>query len=347
VQIVNEQNCIEAFEPFFSPIDIEEVDIEIAKSVGDPAFWYFELGRGPIYGSIEDIRRQFRKRKDSLKENPFVVLQILSACQMEGHEDDIRIVRDTLIKSIGMVGANAWLDTNVLSPKIRNWLGKPHRTKHSTQSKILIPSVLAVTDSDETTVLAPEELEHWLDEATWNQMRANLASTLKSFGLKFADLRFFGNAGLGNISLTSLISVQQLKRETSSSFARTKSLNLRQITKSYFEDPAGALRVVCTFSSRYEGKGKRKYWFGYHETWDRWLEGSKESFLLLGCIDTRMFFALPLRFIRSQLPHLRTTGTGKDKYWHIDIVDLASKKNLLDLPRLRQAVTLAEFTHRF
>jgi len=77
------------------------------------------------------------------------------------------------------------------------------------------------------------------------------------------------------------------------------------------------------------------------------LEGSKESFLLLGCVDTRMFFALPLRFIRSQLPHLRTTGTGKDKYWHIDIVDLASKKNLLDLPRLRQAVTLAEFTHRF
>jgi len=119
--------------------------------------------------------------------------------------------------------------------------------------------------------------------------RAQLTSTLKYFGLRFGELRFFRNADLGNISLTSLIGVQQLKREATSSFARARGSNLRQITKSYFEDPSGVLRVVCTFSSRYEGKGKRKYWFGYHETWDRWLEESEESFLLLGCVDTRMF----------------------------------------------------------
>ena len=138
-----------------------------------------------------------------------------------------------------------------------------------------------------------------------------------------------------------------LKREAVSAFAKGKGTTLQQITKSYFEDSSGALRVVCTFSSRYEGKGKRKYWFGYHEIWNRWLEGSRDGFLLLGCADTRTCFALPLRFVRAQLPNLRSTGIGKDQYWHLDLVDVATKTNLLDIPRIKQAATLSEFAFKF
>jgi hypothetical protein len=132
-----------------------------------------------------------------------------------------------------------------------------------------------------------------------------------------------------------------------SAFASQRSVVLRQLTKSYFEDASGSFRVVCTFSSRYENKGKRRYWFGFHEIWNGWLEGSKDGYLLLGCMDVRVCFALPLSFVRAQLPNLRSTGAGKDRYWHIDLVDIGGGKNLLDVPRLRQAISLSEFLIKF
>jgi hypothetical protein len=192
--------------------------------------------------------------------------------------------------------------------------------------------------------LAPEALKAQIGDAGWRDMTTQLASLLKLFELQFAELTFLEG---GTIQKVAPSDVPLLKREAVSAFARARNLSLRQMTKSYFEAPSGGMRVVCTFSSRYEGKGKRKYWFGYHKIWDRWLEGSSEGFLLLGCKDTRLCFALPLSFVRAQLPNLRSTGTGKDQYWHLDIVDVSGRKNLLDVPKLRKAVAISEYAFTF
>ena len=190
----------------------------------------------------------------------------------------------------------------------------------------------------------PLKHSNQIGDIGWRDMSSQLASLLKFFNLQYKDLTFF-KSGLSRAATPS--GVPLLKREAVSAFAKSRGLLLRQMTKSYFETPSGDVRVVCTFSSRYEGKGKRKYWFGYSKIWDRWLEGSSESFLLLGCKDSRLCFALPLDFIRAQLPNLWSTGTGKSRYWHLDIVDRDEDKNLLYVPRLKKAVALSGFAFTF
>jgi hypothetical protein len=344
VQIVDEQNYIESFEPFFSSVEIKAIDINVDKKVGDSAFWYFGLKNGPLSGSIEDIRSQFHERKIEIENSPYILLQVVAACQIDGQEAAVQTVHDLLAENVGRAGANAWLDTNVLSPKIRDWLHKSRKTRRKFDFGKLASKVLAITDGNSTSVLVPEELKSQIRDEDWRSMTEQLASLLKFFDLRFAGLIFQKHSALRNISNSN---VPLLKREAVSAFAKGKGTTLQQITKSYFEDSSGALRVVCTFSSRYEGKGKRKYWFGYHEIWNRWLEGSRDGFLLLGCADTRTCFALPLRFVRAQLPNLRSTGIGKDQYWHLDLVDVATKTNLLDIPRIKQAATLSEFAFKF
>jgi hypothetical protein len=344
VQIVDAKNRIQAFEPFLSPVEVAKIGVSLTKNVGDYAFWYFKLRSGPIFGTIEQVRSQFVEKKyTNDEESPFVILQITTACQMVEREAAIQLVYDSLLASNGRASAHAWLDTSVLSPRIREWLSQQVR-RNDAEFLLMLTRLLAVTSDNATSLLVPDELLKRVEQSIWRELTKQLGSYLKTFELTFDKLAAFDTKDLRAGLLSNVLI---LKREATSAFAQQRGTTLQQLTNSYFEDRTGSLRVVCTFSSRYERKGKRKYWFGYHETWNTWLEGARESFLILGCIDTRICFALPLQFIRTQLPHLRSTGTGKDKYWHIDIVDLPNQPNLLDIPRLAQALKLSDFSFTF
>ncbi|WP_424627674.1 hypothetical protein [Bradyrhizobium sp. SYSU BS000235] len=350
VQVVSERNYIEGFEPFHCSDDIEKniqkVDADITKEIGDPAFWYFGLGENPLFGTIDDIRSHFTQIKYNLEDKPYVYLQIVTACHLEQQEvPAVRAVHESLLENVGDVSANAWLDTSVISPKVRRWLGESSsQTKRGADFRRLTSGVLAVTNNNTTFVFVPEDMKGLISAASWRRTAEQLEAFLRHFGLKFAEFSFVYREAS---KATAQSNVSSLKRDAVAVFAKERSTILRQLTRSYFEDPSGALRVVCTFSSRYEGKGKRKYWFGYHEIWNQWLEGAKDGFILLGCADKRICFALPLPFIRAHLSNLRYTGSGKDKYWHLDIVDLPGKTNLLDIPRLHQGIDLSKFLFRF
>jgi hypothetical protein len=341
VQVVNGKNNIESFEPFFSSVDIEAVDSNLVKKIGDSAFWYFRLKDEPLQGSIERIRSQIYLRRPQLEKSPYVFLQVVTACNLDGEDAAVRAVYESLLHDTGHASASAWLDTNVLSPKIRNLFNL--RSSNSRRRR-LASQVLAITNDGVTTVLAPEELRSEIGDADWRKIVDQLTSLFKAFNLTFSEFAFMRGTQLLPAKQSN---VPLLKRDAAYTFAKNRGVVLRQLTKSYFEDASGALRVVCTFSSRYEGKGKRKYWFGFHEIWNRWLEGSKDGFLLLGCMDSRTCFALPLGYVREHLPNLRSTGTGKNQYWHIDLVDVGGGKNLLDVPRLRQAIPLSKFLFKF
>ncbi|MET4800050.1 hypothetical protein [Bradyrhizobium sp. LB11.1] len=344
VQVVNEQDYIESFEPFFATANVRVVSLDVVRRVGDPAFWYFELKDGPLYGSIEDVQSGFQRRRVNIEENPHIALQIMIACGIEGQESTIQAVRNSMFQNIGRTGADAWLDTNILSPKIRGWLVHSSRRGRKADFESLLSKVLVITKDNVTSVLAPEALRDQVGASGWRNMTTQLALLLKQFGLQFAEVTFLER---GTSQRSAPSNVPLLKREAASAFARAREVTLQQMTKSYFEAPSGEMRVVCTFSSRYENKGKRKYWFGYHKIWDRWLEGSREGFLLLGCKDSRRCFALPLSFVQTQLPNLRFTGTGKDQYWHLDIVDVGNEKNLLDVPRLQKTIELSRYSFVF
>lgn len=137
VQIVNDRNNIEAFEPFFSSEAIRTIETNVTRKIGDPAFWYFELTNGPLWGGASDIRSQFDRRRTELADKPFLSLQLITACKAEGENAAARAVHRSLINCAGLAGADAWLDTNVLSPRIRGWLNESRRTRRNADFEIL------------------------------------------------------------------------------------------------------------------------------------------------------------------------------------------------------------------
>jgi hypothetical protein len=346
VQVVDNQNYIVAFEPFLTSITIKTLNLEVFKNVGEAAFWYFELETGALFGSISDVRSQIAASDQRRPSNPYALLQIVTACGLERQEEQAaRQVLRALLDDLGRASANAWLDTNVLTPKVRTWIGRfISKSQRELDIDRSTSQVLVFTEDQSTTALVPEDLARVIGESQLMSVRQRLEEFLRGFDLKFAGFSFV-EAAIFESEIRSDIPL--LKRNAVSAFASKQGVVLHQLSRSYFEDSAGQLRAVCTFSSRYENKGKRKYWFGFHQIWNQWLDGSKDSFLLLGCADQRICFALPLSFIREQLPHLRSTGVGKDRYWHIDLVDISGERNLLDVPRLRTAIPLSNFILHF
>ena len=79
------------------------------------------------------------------------------------------------------------------------------------------------------------------------------------------------------------------------------------------------LRVACTVSKPYEREGQR-YWYAYHPRWDEFLKDGDDSYLVLGCMDLDIAFAIPRDIIQRKLDYLNPTvkANGK-KYWHIII----------------------------
>ena len=86
-----------------------------------------------------------------------------------------------MISSVGIAGANAWLDTNVLSPRIRSWLGKSRRTGRRTDFGFLVSRVLAVTRNARTTILAPEPLRAQVGAGGWRRVAEHLILLLELF----------------------------------------------------------------------------------------------------------------------------------------------------------------------
>lgn len=94
-------------------------------------------------------------------------------------------------------------------------------------------------------------------------------------------------------------------------------------SRALYWDTSHEKRVACSISKRYT-RGAYSYWYAYHPEWDEFLGAGNDAFFILGCMDLSEAFALPLSFIRQQLPFLNTTTTKKEKtYWHVHLTDTA------------------------
>jgi virulence-associated protein VagC len=78
-------------------------------------------------------------------------------------------------------------------------------------------------------------------------------------------------------------------------------------------------RLACTLSKQYEQKGAsgHSYWYGYHETWDEFLEAGTIPLVVLGCVGASFAFAIPRTVFHSVLPFMDITERPTGKYWHV------------------------------
>ncbi|HPC76572.1 MAG TPA: hypothetical protein PKW81_07785 [Synergistales bacterium] len=101
-------------------------------------------------------------------------------------------------------------------------------------------------------------------------------------------------------------------------------------TRALFSSPDGKTRVASTVSKRYEGG---KYWYAYHQGWDRFLKEGDAAYLALGCVDQIFAFLLPRGVITNVLDNLYfTEKEGVKLYWHLRITEPKPNVFFLQVP---------------
>ncbi len=117
--------------------------------------------------------------------------------------------------------------------------------------------------------------------------------------------------------------------------AMSAKLNERLVKKSraLFWSASHTKRVVCTVSKRYVKRGSYPYWYAYHPQWNEFLQQGEEGYLVLGCMDLAVAFAVPRDVINDALPGLNTTAVTSGTYWHIHLIQSGTGDYELLVPK--------------
>jgi hypothetical protein len=109
-------------------------------------------------------------------------------------------------------------------------------------------------------------------------------------------------------------------------FAMSRKMNAPLIkkTRALFWSADHTKRIACTLSKRYLKRASYPYWYAFHPQWDDFIHGGQEGFLVLGCMDLPVCFAVPREVVDEILPDLNVTEIERGKYWHIHIAQDAA-----------------------
>jgi hypothetical protein len=134
------------------------------------------------------------------------------------------------------------------------------------------------------------------------------------------------------------------RNELLASLTAKLGANLIKHSRALFQNAAHDVRVAVTMSKRYTKKGQLPYWYAYHPHWDSFLAEARQAFLVLGCMDKRAAYVLPLDTIREQLAKLNTTTTRDGKhYYHIKLSEGTDGSVALQLPKASRSMPIEQF----
>lgn len=112
-------------------------------------------------------------------------------------------------------------------------------------------------------------------------------------------------------------SVDERRDEIAHAFGRQKGLELQKTSGAFYRNGGDTVRIICAISKRHENR-KAPYWYGYHPQWGDYLAQQQNSFLILGCTDRELAYAIPIAEFKKIQNDLRRTP---DRHWHIDLED--------------------------
>lgn len=137
----------------------------------------------------------------------------------------------------------------------------------------------------------------------------------------------------------------QAKRETIvATLAQREGTNLIKKSRALYWNSSHNVRAAFTISKRYAPRSGPPYWYAYHPQWDEWLGEGSRSFVVLGCMDLRTAFAIPLDVMRAALDNLHTTEQADgSRYWHIYLNEPAPRQVALMLPKQKKAIPLSGY----
>lgn len=113
--------------------------------------------------------------------------------------------------------------------------------------------------------------------------------------------------------------------------------------RALFETSDNQVRASISISKRYD-RDYQPYWYAFHPKWRSFLDAAPKGLVVLGCMDRREAFAIPLETFADMLQKLNQTkkddGTA---YWHVVITTQNDGSLALYSSRTGEAMPLAPF----
>lgn len=118
-----------------------------------------------------------------------------------------------------------------------------------------------------------------------------------------------------------------------------ENVELNKVGGASYQSRDGAIRAVFALSKRHEGP-RPHYWYGHSPERRKFLSKGVSSFVVLGCIDRDVAYAIPNKQIDRVLDRLHRTGT---RHWHVVLGEVEGGGLKLLIPNER-AISLSEFS---
>lgn len=154
--------------------------------------------------------------------------------------------------------------------------------------------------------------------------------------------------GLESISVRkgtlAISSVDQKRQIILDTFSRQIGHKLTKKSRATYASADGGVHVACTISGRYDNTSY-PYWFRYDKRWRDFILSSAEGFLILGCTDLDVAFAIPASAIELIIEKLNTTENyrQRESYWHIFLRRTTNERYVIVVPRGDEDFDLAPF----
>lgn len=121
-----------------------------------------------------------------------------------------------------------------------------------------------------------------------------------------------------------------------------RNLEYGRKSRAQFRDPEDNLRVACTISKRYK-IASRPYWYAFHKKWLEFLKDANEGLFVLGCMDRKEGFAIPVQEMDSYIDSLDCTERPDgQKFWHIDLA-FEGDDLYWNLPKIGKKISLEPY----
>lgn len=230
------------------------------------------------------------------------------------HAWDIRLISaDALMKLVQLKEESEDTETGA---KIRSLLAPMEYTRLDQ-----LIDVMFTTTTDIASAAQAELQDH--DDTASSELGKPISSTEAEPGWKF----------------TPRILMQKKRDEIFAALSAREQTNLIAKSLASYWNSEHTVRAVCTISKRYNDR-THPYWYAYHPRWQQFLVEGERSFVIFGCVDKKIAYALPAKIMHECLSSLRTTD---EKYWHVDLSDSLDGHLEMVLARTKKALPLAPY----
>ncbi|WP_342106102.1 hypothetical protein [Methylobacterium sp. SI9] len=137
----------------------------------------------------------------------------------------------------------------------------------------------------------------------------------------------------------------QRKRESIiTAVGRDHGAPLIRKSRALFWSADHEVRAACTVSKRYLKRNSYPYWYAFHPQWAEFLNETKRSYFVLGCMDLKIAFAIPGKEFVSHLDGLNVTiKDDGSRYWHVHLVEKSPGSYAILLPKKSDYLRLDDY----